>query len=213
MVRFAFGDGGHESPVDTGQIWASFGSIRIDAADEVVFLVGHDPRSIITSVIPGACVAVVGGFHRSVIVVAAVSLGVAIIKAAAGVEVQAINHPILSLRLIVNRGAFRVVDADAHARLDKDAIELVAHDRKRGHVRDGDIVKSTQCRAAESAARRLSQVIVMSGLVVDGGDPANCVGAELVLRCRISVSARIRNWRRGGLDNADVRASCHPTGA
>ena len=156
-------------------------------------------------VIPGGGVAVVGGFHGAVVVVAAVDLGVAVVEAAAGVVVLAVNHPVLPLRLVVDRGAFRVVLAQAHARLDEDAVDLVAHDRNRRHVGDREVVKSTHGRAAESAAGRLGEVVVLGGLVVDGGDPAVGVGAERVLRGRVGVSARIRNRRRDGLDDADVQ--------
>ena len=142
--------------------------------------------------IPAGGVAVVGGFHGAVAVVAAVGLGVAVVEAAAGVEVLAVDDPVLPLRLVVDRGALRVVLAQAHARLDEDAVSLVAHDRDRRHVGDREIVEPAHGRAAESAARRLGEVVVLAGLVVEGGDPAVRVGAERVLRGRVGVSARIR---------------------
>ena len=109
MVRFALGHRGDESPGDVRQVCAEFGSIRVDATDQVVLLVGHDPRAGRVPVIPGGGVAVVGGFHGAVVVVAAVDLGVAVVEAAAGVVVQAVNDPILSLRLVVDCGALRIV--------------------------------------------------------------------------------------------------------
>lgn len=75
----------------------------------------------------------------------------------------------------------------------------------RGHVGEREVVKPTHGRAAESAARRLSEVVVLAGLVVNDRGPAVCVGAERVLRGRIGLSASIRDRRRGGLDNADVQ--------
>ena len=51
--------------------------------------------------IPGGGVAVVCGFHGAVVVVAAVNLGVAVIEAAAGVEVVAVDDPVLPFGLIV----------------------------------------------------------------------------------------------------------------
>ncbi len=108
----------------------------------------------------------------------------------------------LSLRLVVDRGALRVVHAEAHARLDEHAVDLVAHDRDRRHVGDGDVVEPAHGRPAERAARRLGQVVVLGRLVVDGGDPAVRVGAERVLCGRVGVAARIR---AGGLDDADVQ--------
>ena len=100
---------------------------------------------------------------------------------------------------------FASFSAEAHARLDEDAVGLVAHDRNRRHVGDRKIVEPAHGRAAESAAGRLGEVVVLGGLVVDGGDPAVRIGAERVLRGRVGVSARIRNRRRDGLDDADVQ--------
>ena len=50
------------------------------------------------------------------------------IEKAAGVVVEAVDDPILPLRLIVHGGALRVVIADAHPWRDEDAVSLVAHD-------------------------------------------------------------------------------------
>ena len=206
VVWFALGDRGHESPGDVRQVDAEFGSIRVDATDKVVLLVGHDPRAGRVAVIPGQGVAVVGGFHGAVVVVAAVDLGVAVVEAAAGVVVVAVDDPVLPLRLVVDSGAFRVVLAEAHARRDENAVDLMAHDRNRRHVGDRKIVKPTHGRAAESAARCLGEVVVLGGLVVDLADPAVGVGAERVLRGRVRVSTRIRNRRRDGLNDADVQS-------
>ena len=100
---------------------------------------------------------------------------------------------------------FAIVVAQAHARLDEDAVDLVAHDRNRRHVGEREVVEPAHGRAAESAAGRLGQVVVLGRLVVDRGDPAVRVGAERVLRGRVGVSARIRNRRRDGLDDANVQ--------
>ena len=123
----------------------------------------------------------------------------------------AVDDPVLPFRLVVDRGALRVVLAEAHARLDEDAVDLVAHDRNRRHVGERDVVKPAHGRAAESAAGRLGEVVVLGGLVVDGGDPAVGVGAEGVLRGRVGVSARIRTARRAGRRRCP--GSCRPTGA
>src|SRR5262249_18673603 len=66
------------------------------------------------------------------------------------------------------------------------------------------IVEPAHRRAAESSARRLDQIVVPGRLIVDLRDPAVRVGAERVLRGRVGVSARVRNQRRDGLDDADV---------
>ena len=52
---------------------------------------------------------------------------------------------------------------------------------------------------------RLVEVVALAGLVVDAVDDADRVGAEGVLRGRVGVSARIRDRRRDGLDDADVQ--------
>src|SRR5439155_4554898 len=119
----------------------------------------------------------------------------------AGVVVVAVNYPILPLRLVVDCRALHIVLAETHAWRDEDAVSLVAHDRNRRHVSDREVVEPTHGRAAESAAGRLDEVVVLGGLVVDGGDPAVGVGAERVLRGGVCVSATIN----AGLDDADIR--------
>src|ERR1035437_2890200 len=201
-MRLPPGNRGHESPGNAGQTCAEFGTIRVHAANQVVLLVSHGPRAGGRTVIPAARVAVVGGFHGSVAVVAAVGFCVAVVEAAACVVMHAIDDPILPFSLVVDRGALGVVLAEAHAGLDEDAVNLVARDRNRRHVGDWEVVEPTHGGAAESAAGRLGEVVVLAGLVVDGGDPAVRVGAERVLRGRVGVSARIG---ADGLDDADVQ--------
>ena len=154
--------------------------------------------------IPIGRIAEVGGFHGAVVVVAAVDLGIAVVEAAAGVEVPAVDDPVLTLGLVVDRGALGVVFAQAHAGLDEHAVGLVAHDGHGRHIGERDVVEATLGRAVESAAGCLGEVIVLAGLVVDDADPAIGVRAEGVLRCRIGVSAGIRDGRCDGLDDVDV---------
>src|SRR5262249_5973609 len=160
-----------------------------------VLLVGHNPWTGGLTAIPGSGVAVVCGFHGSVVIVAAIDFGVAIIEAAAGVVVVAINDPILPFRLIIDRGSLYVVLAQANTRRDEDAVRLLAHDRDRRHVGNREVIKPAHARAAESAAGRLDEVVVLGRLVVDFGNPAVSVGAERVLCGRVGVSARIRRRR------------------
>ena len=86
--------------------------------------------------IPRRRVAVVGSFHGAVVIVAAVDLGIAVVEAAAGVEVETVNDPVLSLRLIVDCSALHVILPEAHARLNENTVDLVAHDRNRRHIGD-----------------------------------------------------------------------------
>ena len=115
VMWLALGHRGDESPGDIRQVRAEFGAIRVDAADQVVLLVGHDPRAGRVAVIPAGGVAEVGGLHGAVVVVAAVDLGVAVVEATAGIEVPAVDNPVLSFRLIVDGSALGVVHAQAHA--------------------------------------------------------------------------------------------------
>src|SRR5580704_16051928 len=206
VMRLALGDRGNESPGDAGQVGAEFGAVGVDATDEIVLLIGHDPGAGSWSIEPAAGGAVVGGFHGAVVVVAAVDLGVAIVEAAAGVVVLAVDDPILALGLIVDCRALGVVLAEAHAGLDEDAVRFVAHDSDGRHVGDRKVVKPAHGRAAESAARRLSEVVVFGRLVVDGGDPAVGVGAERVLGGGVGVATGIRDRRGDRLDDADVQS-------
>ena len=152
---------------------------------------------------PGCGVAVVGGLHGAVVVVAAIDLGVAVIETATGVEMQAVDDPVLSFCLVINRGASGVVVAKPHARLDENAVSLVPHDRDRRHAGERNVVEPAHGGATESAAGRLGQVVVLGGFVVDGRNPAVGVGAEGILSGGVSVSACVR--RRNRLDDANVQ--------
>ena len=205
VVWLALCDGGHKSPIDAWKVYTEFRSIGVRAAHQIILLVGHHPRAGRLAVKPRCGIAIVGGFHRAVVVVAAISLRIAVVEAASVVEVQAVDHPILALRLIVNRGTLRVVLAKAHSRLNEYAIDLVTHDRHRRHVGKRNVVEPSHCWAAESAARRLGQIVLLARLVIDRCDPTVCVGAELVLRGRVGISACIGNGRGTRLNDADVQ--------
>ena len=206
VVGLAFGHGRHEAPGDVGQVFAKLGGIVVDAAHQIVLLVGHDPRAGRVAVVPGGGVAVIGGLHGAVIVVTAVDFGVAVVEAATGVVVVAVDHPVLTLGLIVHGCALRVVLTEAHARFDEDTVDFVAHDGHRRHVGHREVVESTHRRAAETAAGHLNQIVVFGRLVVDFGNPAVGVGAEPVLGGGVGVAAGIRDRRVGGLNDADVES-------
>src|SRR6185437_3945817 len=122
-MRSAFGHGSDEPPCNVRQIHAVLGTIRINATDEIVFLVRHDPRAGKSSVIPRRSVAVVCGFHGAVIVVAAISFGVTVVEAATIIEVQSVDDPVLPLSLIIHCSASGIVITKPHAWLDEDAID------------------------------------------------------------------------------------------
>ncbi len=108
----------------------------------------------------------------------------------------------LPFGLIVDGRARRVVVPETHARLDEHAVDRVPRDGDGRHVGDRQVVEPAHGRAAESAARRLRQVVVVAGLVVDLRNPAVRVRAERVLRGRVGVPARLAV--RARLHDADV---------
>ncbi len=192
-VRFSFGDCGHEAPGDARQVHAKFGSIRIDAPYKIVLLVRHNPRAGRMAVKPSASIPEIGRFHGPIVVVTAVDFGVTVVEAASGVVVQAVDHPVLPLCLIIDCRAFRVVLAKSHSGLDENAVNLVSHYGDGSHVGERKVIKATERWAAESTARCLGKVVVLRRLVVNLGDPAICVHAELVLSRRVCVSTRVRD--------------------
>ncbi len=153
--------------------------------------------------IPVRGVAEIGRLHRAVVVVAAVGLGIAVVKAAAVVVVVPADHPILALRLIVHRCSLRIVLAQSHAGRNEHPVYLVPHDRHRRHVRQRKMVEAAHRRTAESAARCLDQMVVLGRLIVNDRDPAVGVCAECVLSRRVRVSAGVHG---GGLNHADVES-------
>src|ERR1700733_12595116 len=131
----------------------AFGTILVDATNEIVLLVGHDPRTVTISAIPRRGVPEVKGFHGAVVIIAAVDLGVAVVETATGVEMLTIDDPVLPLRLVVDCGAFHIVLAESHARFDEHTVDLVPRDRNRRHIGNGKVVEASQGRAAEPASR------------------------------------------------------------
>src|SRR6185369_10291901 len=153
-----------------------------DATDEIVFLVGHDPRAVTGTVIPNLGVAVVSGLHRAVAVVTAVDFAVAIVEAATGVIVVTVDHPVLTLGLIVHRGAMRVVQAHTHAVFDEDAVGLVAEDGHGRPIGQGEAIEPAHDRGrASAAARSLTKMVFVARLIVKRGNPAIGVRAKSVL--------------------------------
>ena len=192
VVRLAVGGRRDEAPGDGLEALAELVfRVGIDTAHEVVLLVGHDPRARFLTMVPRRLVAEVGGFHRAVAVVAAVGLGVSVVEAATGIVVVAADHPVLALGLVIDGRAGGIVQAQAHARRDEQAVHLVAHHAHRRPVRHGNVVVPAHRGAAEAAARGLVQMVPLPGLVVQHRDPAIRVLAERVLRRRIGITARI----------------------
>src|ERR1700728_923492 len=205
-MRFSLADGGHETPGNTGQIGAAFGTILIDATNEIVLLVGHNPWTVTISAKPRRGVTEVEGFHGAIVIIAAVDLGIAVVETATGVEMLTIDDPVLPLRLVVDCGAFHIVMAQSHARFDEHTVDLVPHDRNRRHIGNGKVVEASQGWAAEPATGSLGEIIVPGRLIVDGADPAIGAVAEPILRGCVGVSARIRNWRGRRFHNTDVQS-------
>src|SRR4051794_3264584 len=91
VMRFTLGNGCHKPPGDSRQLCAVLRAILVAAAYEIVLLVGNDPWTRRDSVVPAVGVAVVGGLHGAIVIVAAVVLGVAVVEATAIIEVQSID--------------------------------------------------------------------------------------------------------------------------
>ena len=190
-MRLTVGGSGNESPLNRVEGRAELVvRIRIYATYKVVLLVCHDPRTRLVSVIPCGLVSKVGGLHGSVSVVAGVGLGVTVVKAATVVVVVTCDYPVLAFCLVVNSDSLGVVPAESHTGSDEGTVNLLVVDGYRCPVRYGDVVESTHCVAAESSARSLLQVVSARALVVDDGDPAISVGAELVLCLGVGCSGR-----------------------
>ena len=201
-MRLAVRKSGDETPGDALEALAIFVvGIVVDTADEVVLLVCHDPRAGSVAMIPHRLVAVVCGLHGAVAVVTAVGLGVAVVEAASGVVMVAVDDPVLAFGLVIHGSALGVVPAVAHARGDEHAVDLVPVQVNRGPVGKGDIVESSHGRSAEASAGSLLQMVLIAGLVIYDGDPAVGVLAELVLGGCVGISAGILGRR---LYNADV---------
>src|ERR1700733_5638491 len=138
----------------------AFGTILVDATNEIVLLVGHDPRTVTAPAIPRRGVPEVEGFHGAVVIIAAVDLGIAVVETATGVEMLTIDYPVLPLRLVVDCGAFHIVLPESHARFDKHTIDLVPHDRDRRHIGNRKGVEASQGRAAKPASGSLREIVV-----------------------------------------------------
>src|SRR3984885_5443575 len=206
MMRFSLADCGHETPGDAGQIWTAFGTILVDATNEIVLLVGHNPWTVTTPAIPRRGVTEVEGLHGAVVIIAAVDLGIAVVETAAGVEMLTIDDPVLPLALVVDCGAFHIVMAEPHARLDEHTVDLVPHDRNRRQIGNRKVVEASQGWAAEPATGSLSEIVVPGRLIVDDADPAIGAGAESILCGCVGISARIGNWRGSRLHNTNVQS-------
>src|SRR5947208_15674115 len=151
-MRFSLSNCSHEAPVDVRHIDAQFGSIPVDASDQIVLLVRHNPGAGGISVIPRASIPEIGGFHGAVVVITAVDLGIAVVEAAAGVVVETDNDPVLSLRLVIDCCALGIILAQSHSGLDENTVGFVSHYGNRRHVGEWEVVKSAERRAAESTA-------------------------------------------------------------
>ena len=116
-----------------------------------------------------------------------------------------VNDVIDTFRFVIDRDAARTVVPKPHARHDVHAVSLVAADRNWSHVRDRLGIECSFRRAWELwAGRPLVEVVALAGLVVNKIDDADRIGAKRILRRGVGVSARIRNRRRGRLDDADI---------
>lgn len=214
LVRTALDDGGDEAMGD-GRVGILLASAL--AGEQAVLEISHDPRSAAGARSPGGAVAEVDGLHVAVARVVAVQLGVSIVEAAHAVVMRAVEDgiptgpPPSAPRLpatrrrpfapaegdlhalgLVARREDRIVVAIARPRRDEHAVRrrvLHLHRRARGA---GKVVEAVLLRTAEASRGRLVQVGAVAGLVVDDGDQARRLLAELVLLGRVGDAARRR---------------------
>ena len=175
----------HETPAVDGRDVILLGAV---AGEEPRFHVGHDPRAFAVSASPGGGGAVIGSFHRARAHGAAVGGRVAVVEAAAAVEMGSVNYVIHALRLVIDSESPGVVAAIAHSRHDVHAVDLVAVQQHRRHIGQGGVVEASLVGPLEGARRRGQQVIAHAGLVVDHGDAAHRPGEEGVLRRGIGIT-------------------------
>src|SRR5579871_713047 len=182
-VRAALDDRGGEAVVDRRVVAVV---ARVHPAEQAVLQVGHDPRTVAGAVAPGRLVAEVDGLHVTVAGVGVAGLRVAVVEAAAGVVVGAVEDRVLALGVVTGGDAAGGVVAVAGAGRDEHAVDLVAAQkrRRRGGVRE--VVRP----AGRAARRGLSQVVAASRLVVNDRDVAVRAGAERVLRGGVGHAAR-----------------------
>src|SRR6185312_5385439 len=97
----------------------------VQAGEQAVLHVRHDPRAVARAVAPDLDAAEVDGLHRAVAIVVVVGLGVAVVEAAAAVVVLAVEDRVLGLGVVAGGDAVGGVVAVAGARDDRDAVGLV----------------------------------------------------------------------------------------
>src|SRR5262249_5589915 len=145
----------------------------------------HDPGAVAGTEAPDLDVAEVDGLHGPGAVIVVIGLGVAVIEAAAAVEVGAVEDGVLAFEVVAGGDVPGAVVAVAVTRCDEDSVGCVATDRHRG----GGSVREAVRAAGRAAARRVGEVVAVAGLVEDLGDDARGAGAERVLRGGVGGSA------------------------
>ena len=161
------------------------GIVAVAAAEQAVFQVRLHPRARSVARGEPAQGAEVDRVHVTVAVVAVVGLGVAVVEAAAAVDVGAAGHHVGALRLGSGRHSRGGIVAVPGSRAHEDPVDLMApgHDRQRGRVR-------ADVRPSGPAGWPDREVVVLRGLVEDLGDGARGARAERVLRRRVGVASR-----------------------
>ena len=163
MHRLTVSHGGHEPPGNARQAFTILVvRIRIHATDEVVLLVGHDPRTRSLAMEPERLVSVICGLHGTVAVVTGVGLGIAVVKAAARVVMMAVDHPILTFSLVIDSDAVGVILTHTHTRHKEYSIYLMATQGYRSHIRDRKGVKSAESSTDKGTARSLIKMVALA---------------------------------------------------
>ncbi len=154
LVRAALEHGGQEPVADAGVIGVG---AAVDPGEQAVLQVGHDPGAVAAARAPALVVAEVEGLHVAVAGVQAVGLGVAVVEAAAAIEVRAVEDGVHALGLVAGGDAVGVVVAVARPGGDVDAVRLVPADGDRRLEGVGEVVRP----AGRPAGRRLGEVVAL----------------------------------------------------
>ena len=101
----------------------------------------------------------------------------------------AVNHVVHAFGLIVDGKIRSVVVSQTHARHEVGSVYFVTVQDDRSHVCNRQSVELSLGRALECTGRSLSQIIAVSGLVVDDADVTDCSFQEGILRGSICISS------------------------
>ena len=173
-----------DDSVGDGRVGSVF--LWVEAREQAVLNISHDPRAVAGAKAPNGAGAKVDGLHVAITRIAIARLGVAVVEAAGIIVVSPVEDRVRALRPVAYSCAAGGVVAVASAGRDEDTVRLLTVQRDRCANRAGQVIVAIRFRTVEAAGRSLGKVITAAGLVVNDGDEAGRAGAEGVLGSGIS---------------------------